>query len=594
MKNTPNIIFKRLYIKNFLCFDEVEFDFSKHHGLNLITGKNNDIPNVRNGSGKSSFLSAFYFSLYGKAIKALSVESLVNKCAPEDDVIVEISLQSNDKEYIILSKIEKGKYNSCQLFENGKNITKSGIKETRKYIETEILKIPANTFLRTVILTKENSKDFFNIPKHEKKKFIEELFDLLVFGKMFETIHRDSLNLQSEIKTNEKELKILEKNITELNKSQKDFYESRDVRVKALSDTIKNELIEISNLVNAKDNSEINSKVQELKSNLDKLKNLKESLLNKINQLKININTSNKEISEKTKYLKKYEKILSLLCDSCKSIISDEFSISNTKNEIEQIRNPMISLESNLEKLKSQYEITIEKLKETLKKNEKLSELKYKIQKHKEDLQTLRKNESPFLSIIESNEKGKGDVLKTLESQYSQVQYLELLEMITSDNGVKKFIISDVIDVLNSRIKYYLSKLGANYICNFNNNFDFTFMTNRGEREYNSFSSGEISRINISTIFAFRDLLANQTLSSTNVLFIDEYFDSTLDDYSINALLKILKREYEENGYTPFIISHRKEILDEGYQGNTFDNTIMFEKTSEISKIVKDKQAGIL
>jgi len=589
--NQPTIIFKKLYIKNFMCFNEIEFDFITHSGLNLITGKNNDIPNVRNGSGKSTLLSAFYYSLYGKTIKALNTESIVNRCNPDETVTLKVYFSIGDNEYVIISTIERGKTTQCKLFENDNNITKSSLKDTRAYIENDILKIPSNTFLRTIILTKENSKNFFGISKAEKKKFIEELFDLTSFGKMYETIHRDHLNLNSDIKSNEKQLSLIDSTLSDLQNSQNVFDQNTTEKIDACNAQIAHAMDQLNTILNI--STDISGAISALTDTKSTLTTQYNKLDAKIDDLNIQIRIQTQNIEHNVKHVKKYEALLKLMCKSCIDKISDEFSLQTSLDNINQCKTNIQNLKANIVKLRTAIDKLSPKIDEIDSKFESINKIKEEITKNKNLLSTLNLDSSPFIKLIDKNIATRAEILSTLQREYIEAQYLEVLELITSETGIKKYIITDVIDVLNSRIKFYLSKLGANYMCTFNTNFDFTFITTQGECEYNNFSSGELSRIDIATLFAFKDLLSNQTLATTNIMFIDEYFDSTLDDYSIESLIKLLKTEIINTNKTVYIISHRKEILEEGYQGNSFDNTIMFQKSSGISTIVKDAQAGL-
>ena len=160
--------------------------------------------------------------------------------------------------------------------------------------------------------------------------------------------------------------------------------------------------------------------------------------------------------------------------------------------------------------------------------------------------------------------------------------YMKMSENIVSQDTLKKFIIKDLVSLLNSKIKYYLMKLGAKYTCVFNEDMDYTFITpdGGGETEYATFSAGERMRLSIASSFAFRDFMGSRNSFTSNILILDEFIDSAIDTLAVTNILQILQEFSRINNQHILIISHRKEI-----DNSIFDNIIMVEKRQNISTI---------
>lgn len=166
-------------------------------------------------------------------------------------------------------------------------------------------------------------------------------------------------------------------------------------------------------------------------------------------------------------------------------------------------------------------------------------------------------------------------------------RYLKFAEGIVSQETLRKFIISDLIGLLNNKIKTYLTRLGAKYTVVFDSDMDYEFVTSGGPCEFGNFSMGEAKRIMIATSFAFRDFMSIRNGLTSNILVLDEYFDSALSASCVESIIQILKeyvRDYKQGVYC---ISHRTEVSVEN-----FDSVILVHKTNDISRIEYPGKAG--
>jgi DNA repair exonuclease SbcCD ATPase subunit len=187
---------------------------------------------------------------------------------------------------------------------------------------------------------------------------------------------------------------------------------------------------------------------------------------------------------------------------------------------------------------------------------------------------------NPFSELMEKTE-FELETLKTQMIKYvKDIKHLEILRDACSENGVKRFIIKDIVKLLNSLIQKYLNEIGAEYLVYFDESFEFKFITMNGECEFSNFSTGERQRIQIATILAFRDLILNGKINS-NIFVIDEFLDTGIDTVAIKNVLNILSKKSIEAHQNIFIISHRQETTE----SIVFNHIIEVIKENGISRI---------
>ena len=214
------IEFKKIEIRNFMSFAEESFDIGSCKGMNLIQGKNNDIPGSKNGSGKSNLMASLLYALFGQFQNKIRNENIANKYATDKDMDVALHLVVDGLGYKIRRGLIKGKTSYLELFkiEDGHDvdITKSTIVETQDFIEKNVIHCDISKLLRTILLTSDQAYNFYMLKKADKKDFVEKLFDISVFEDMHKLIHRDVLSL-------DKESLAAQNRIMVLNKSGEDY-----------------------------------------------------------------------------------------------------------------------------------------------------------------------------------------------------------------------------------------------------------------------------------------------------------------------------------------------------------------------------------
>ena len=222
------LIFGKMTMHNFMVFEDESFDFSKNSGMIMIRGKNNDLPDENNGAGKSTIGYALLYALFGDTQAVKKNENIVCWTAKDKNLKVTLEFSSDSISYRIERGLERGRTSFFNLYkkdetDNEINITKSSISETQKFLETEILHCDISIFLRTMLLTANQTYNFYMLKKQDKKEFVEKLFDIQIFGDMYTAIHKDILQMDKKAVAMQNQLLILNRNISDFEQRSKKF-----------------------------------------------------------------------------------------------------------------------------------------------------------------------------------------------------------------------------------------------------------------------------------------------------------------------------------------------------------------------------------
>ena len=605
--------FGKLYIHNFKSFLDETFDFSSKNGLTLVCGKNHDIPGQANSAGKSSIFDALLYALFGQLQTNVKNKNLKNRYSNESSMFVIVDFNIDGKSFY---SIERGlsKYNTSYLkifsvnqeTNDKSDITKSSIQETEKFLEEELLHCDVSLFLRTILLSSDQNYNFFLLSKGDKKDFVEKLFNIKVFGEMCALIHKDILNFEKDFSTKQTTLLMLNKTKNDLEDRISKFVESKKKQILELEkkiDSFKQSLKEFQSKQIHVNNDEVNK----IESTINKFLLKKDELNNEIKNMFLSekklISTKAKLESLKTneeKTILSHKELLEKLCDKCLPVILEYYNITNIKQHILEIKNQIVEVEKKLNDISEKtklFSTKIEKIDLAVNKLEskihemvdeynknalEISNLNTSISINSINLKKIENEENPFSTLYEDTYKKINSINSEISDMNVEYNYLKMAENIVSQDTLKKFIVKDLVNLLNSKIKYYLMKLGAKYTCIFNEDMDYTFITpdGGGETEYATFSAGERMRLSIASSFAFRDFMSLRNGFMSNILILDEFIDSAIDTLAVNNVLKLLQEFSRLNNQHIMIISHRKEI-----DNSIFDNIIMVEKTNNISKI---------
>ena len=453
--------------------------------------------------------------------------------------------------------------------------------KTNAFIQ-DLIHTPATVFQNSVIMSANNALPFMALPKTDRRKFIESVLGLEVFTQMVLKARDDHSVAKKDYEIAYSKFEQTENELN-FNQSQFDNYETiKQERVDKLVDKKTKLTADIANLkeqlakyqiVSDKDIDEQLVKVKEV---ISALQEKQTTLQSKIHKIDAEINAENKQIRQ-----------LQTNKDSCPTC-NREYSEEHVKHVQDLIAKHQETI-STYEKAKVVVGESISSVNENIKKSreerEELNTKKSTIQKQLSDVNSLQisikhlegnlnevEDDIKCVSKEHNNElKGKIATLKSVASESkanvdklnNELNVLETVKFVLSEEGIKSFIVKKILKVLNARIAYYLKKLEANCLCQFNEFFDEEIIDeNSQQKSYFNFSGGERKRIDLACLFAFADIRRLQGDVNFSTVFYDELLDSSLDDKGVSLTLKVLRERFNENNESCYIITHRgPEVL---------------------------------
>jgi DNA repair exonuclease SbcCD ATPase subunit len=570
------ITFKTLEGKNFLSFGDQSVTIDLRPGVNAIIGTNYDKEDSKNGAGKSSVTELLYYSLYGTTLREISKDHIQNSLTKKRcEVSLEFEITSNNTidVYKIVRKLNPTK---CVLVKNGQDVTRSTLAKTNALIQ-ELIHTPATVFQNSVIMSANNALPFMALPKTDKRKFIESVLGLEVFTQMvlkarddysiakkdYEIAYTKFEQIQNELSFNQTQFDNYEnlklERLNKLNEKKKTL--TSDIQI------IEAKLVKSETLTNETDKSQLEHSDQQLQSFTDK----KSKLQTKINTIQAEINSVNKQIKQlqtnkdtcptcSREYSEEHVGHVSELIAKHQADIEKFLEAENKiKNSLQDVDKEIVSFQA-VKKICTEniantnqiindnktYELSINHLKSNLKDVEDEIEVV-----HKEQNNDLK---GKILTLKTSAE----DLQQKVDKLNNELNVLETVRFVISEEGIKSFIVKKVLKVLNSRLAFYLKKLEANCLCQFNEFFDEEIVDeNTNQKSYFNFSGGERKRIDLACLFAFADIRRLQGDVNFSTVFYDELLDSSLDDRGVLLTLRVLRERFNENNESCYIITHR-------------------------------------
>jgi DNA repair exonuclease SbcCD ATPase subunit len=569
------IVFRYVRWKNLLStgnyFTEIKLDNNQN---TLVVGEN--------GSGKSTMLDALCFGLFGKAFRNINKPSLLNSINGKDCVI-EIEFDTNNKSYKVVRGI---KPNVFEIYQNGELLNQdAAARDYQEILEKTILKLNYKSFTQIVILGSASFVPFMQLSASDRRAIIEDLLDIQIFSTM-NGILREKLSGNKDSTTSKKydidlsqqKFELQEKYIKELKQNNDDKVKEYDEEVHSNQGVIQTLHDETANLITEVATHQ--TSVEEKTSVENKLKT--------ITKLESQIEST----------VSKYRKDISFFqhnddCPTCRQTIAIGFK----ETEIANLSTKAAECEHGLSELEKKLLAEQNKLNSINEVQKKIQALQIKIATNNTSITETNKYIVKLQKQIEElkqlkvvSEKEQQD-LKELKDSLSQLQeelkvliqdktYYEVASGLLKDTGIKTKIIKQYLPIINKLVNKYLASLDFFVNFNLDESFKETIKSrHRDEFTYNNFSEGEKQRIDMALMLTWRAVAKLKNSSNTNLLILDEVFDSSLDTTGTEELMKIL---HMLDGVNLFVISHKGDILQD-----KFSNVIKFAKEKNFSRILK-------
>lgn len=567
--------FLKIRYKNFLSSGNywTEINFIKNNST-LVIGKN--------GAGKSTFLDALTFVLFNKPFRKINKGQLVNSIN-EKTCVVEIEFELGKDHWKVIRGIKPSIFD---IYKNGEILDQaSASNDQQKWLEQSILKLNYKSFTQIVVLGSSNFVPFMQLSSQHRREVVEDILDIKVFSSMNDIAKINIKSIRDEIK----ELQYKKENCISKIETQNNFInelEKRDKDDIDFKDDKKNKInLEIESILN------LNKKLLlECEQKNEELKNVSasSSKIKKLENIKI-------KLQEKVLFTTKEYNFFNsnVVCPTCTQNLDERFRL----NKIDEIHNEKIKFETAYKELedaiKSEQinEITFIQISKEITKhnneinsnNIKISELEKQSRDLQQEIQKLvsRKTEIDFeYEKLKNLKNDLNQITEEIVNKKQELSNYEFIHLLLKDDGAKTKIIKKYLPSINKNLNKYLDLM--EFPINFSLDEEFNEKSLNPIYEdfsYSSFSEGEKMRIDLSILFTWREIAKNKNSVNTNLLILDEVFDSSLDDFGTDNFTKIIK--YVINKSNVFVISHKTdELIDK------FDTIIRFEKRKGFSMMV--------
>ena len=569
------ILFKKVRWKNFLStgnsFTEIDLNNTKS---TLVVGQN--------GAGKSTMLDAISFGLFGKPHRNINKPQLVNSIN-QKSCIVEVEFSIGSTHYKIVRGI---KPNVFEIWRNDKMINQSShAKEYQKILEQNILKLNHKSFHQVVVLGSSSFIPFMQLAGWHRRDVIEDLLDINVFSKMNALLKEKTGKLKEDLKSTDYDLEITKekidlqrKYIKEVEALSNDQIEEKETQIFLAEDSIEN--LQLENVNTSEEIEKLSIGLEEgLKKNHDK----KQALL----QYKAEFNQKISTLVRESKFYEENDTCPTCSQDIDSDLRSEKLSTARSKaseiqKALDDVSDQSSIVESTIERLNTAANAIREKTALVSGNNREIVRLQGQIKGLTSSISQIRSNDGDVAKSktdLENLKDLKDNLLDKKLSYKDELNYNMVMSEMLKDTGIKTKIIKQYLPVINKLVNQYLQVLDFFVHFDLDEEFKETIRSrHRDEFTYDSFSEGEKQRIDLSLLFTWRHIAKMKNSVATNLLILDETFDSSLDHDGVENLLKILHTLSDDTNV--FVISHKGDILD-----GKFESKIEFKKEKNFSKM---------
>ena len=569
------IIFKTLSWRNFLSTgnSENKIVLNKSHST-LVVG--------RNGEGKSTMLDALTFSLFGKPFRNINKPQLINSINGKNCVVeIEFSIGTNDY------KIVRGmKPSVFEIWHNGSPIDQDAAsKDYQTMLEQQILRLNYKTFTQVVILGSASFVPFMQLTAHQRREVIEDILDIRVFSTMNQILKERMLDNKDQLTSIENKISIAKNAVDVQKKLITTIMSSKRDQVAQIKKQIEDNEAEIN--TNNVRWGELNEKIKNLTESIEDVDNL-EQLIQASIKAKSKLAHTKEQTQKNLSFFKDNE-----TCPSCSQSIPHE----HKHNIINVLSEDIVELDGNIDIIEDAYDKLLARQKKIDEVNKELLSLNVQCNTISSTNSTLMKQNKKLTEDIENANKDTADVdaerkkLKEIADEallliekknelFQEKQIQEVSSILLKDTGIKTAIIKEYLPVMNKLINGYLSAMDFYVHFELDEAFNEVIKSRfRDEFTYASFSEGEKMRIDLAILFTWRQIAKMKNSVNTNLLILDEIFDSSLDNSGTDYFLSVMNALGDKSNV--FVISHKGDQLFD-----KFHSVIKFEKKNDFSSIV--------
>jgi DNA repair exonuclease SbcCD ATPase subunit len=568
------ITFQKIRYKNFLSSGNqfTEINFQKHH-TNLVVGTN--------GAGKSTMLDALTFVLFNKPFRKINKPQLVN-ATNERDCLVEIEFEINNRQYTVRRGIKPTVFD---IIVNGVEMHREADdRAMQRVLEDNILKVNYKSFTQIVILGSSTFVPFMQLTTANRREVIEDLLDIRIFSLM-NNLLKDKLRTQ---KDQVKSLDLKKETLKDKMKMQQEFIDELENRGNANINANKKKITNLDGEVGIylKENETITDKVSLLQEKVSGITGAGDKLV-KLNNLKGKLSQKVSAITKEHKFFTE-----NTVCPTCTQDIEESFrlnKIEDAQNTAKELRNGYAELEQAIES-EQERERQFNALSQEITKlthgisqnNTRISLNQRQIRDLENEIQTITENLANRNSEHEKLDEFKSNLQQTIEylaDKKQEIVHHDFAYSLLKDDGVKTKIIKKYLPFINQQVNRYLQMM--DFYINFHLDEEFKETVKSPIHEdfsYSSFSEGEKMRIDLALLFTWREVARVKNSVNTNLLIMDEVFDSSLDGFGTDEFLKIIRYVIQDANI--FVISHKSDMYDK------FESVIMFDKIKGFSRMV--------
>ena len=569
------IHFKSCEWKNFLSTgsDPIKIQLDKTP-TTLIVGQN--------GAGKSTLLDALSFGLFGKPHRDIKKDQMINSINKKGTIVtVEMTIGSH--EFKIIRGIKPGKF---EIYQNGNLINQaSNARDYQKFLEQNILKLNHKSFHQVVVLGSSSFIPFMQLPVWSRRNIIEDLLDINIFSKMNMLLKERNSKIKEELTDVNHQIDIFKTKMDSQSKYIKDLQELNDDQIQNKRDSIDIHKEDINKLFD-----ESKTLGKNLTASISAEEKHSTEIVKKMSQLDsydMSFNDKIKGLVEESRFYEDND-----TCPTCDQDIDEELKtqkIESVKSKAQEIQKAKGDLSKNIADMKTEQQAVSNSLNSLRQKQQKINSNNDAIALIQKEVNKVQKEIDNLQGQTGDVSKAKRDLTelrknkdKSTEKKLEYVEertYNEVIGEMLKDTGIKTKVIKQYLPVMNRLINQYLQILDFFVSFHLDENFNETIRSrHRDSFNYASFSEGEKQRIDLSLLFTWRQIAKMKNSAASNLLILDETFDSSLDIDGIDNLTRIL--DTLEDGSNVFIISHKGDVLE-----NKFRSKIEFFKERNFSKI---------